>query len=141
MGNGSYVYKESNMSKEELYLEKRLISFFKELGYAKGDVLRDEISKKRLKQLIETRFLMDDTKEERKVIFGELLVPFSPIVNYFYLQLLTFWSLSSRVDEVWENNSPNEETNIDWVRDCWPFKCSSVVLCPCSSRDENTCKI
>lgn len=62
------------MSQEVLYLKKQLVTLFKELGQAEGGIPRDETSKKRLKQLVETRFLMDArAKEYRKVTFCELL--------------------------------------------------------------------
>lgn len=53
MGNGSHVYKESDLSQEELYLKKeQLASFFKELRYVGGIFSRDKAPKKRLKRLI-----------------------------------------------------------------------------------------
>lgn len=69
-GNGSYVYKESDMSQDELYLKKHMTTFIKELSHV-GDVIpQNEILKKRLKRLVETRLLMDaHTKEERKSFF------------------------------------------------------------------------
>lgn len=44
MGNGSYVYKEGDMSHEELYLKKRLVTFVKELSHAYGFYSGDETS-------------------------------------------------------------------------------------------------
>ncbi|CAI8609902.1 unnamed protein product [Vicia faba] len=55
------------MSQEELYSNKLLITFFKELGYIGGVVPRNKALKKRLKWFIEIRLLMDaNAKEERK---------------------------------------------------------------------------
>lgn len=95
MENGSYIYKESGMSQKEIYLKKRLITFFKELGYIGGVIPLDEASEKRLKWFIETCLLIDaNTKEKRTIIFGELLVPLSLIISYFYLKFLIFWQFS-----------------------------------------------
>lgn len=75
------------MFQEEPYLEKKVSHFFKDLGYFRGIVPRDKASKKLLKQLIETRLLMDEnTKKDMKVIFSKLLVSLSFDVNYFYLK-------------------------------------------------------
>lgn len=83
------------MSQKEIYLKKRLITFFKELGYVRGVIPLDEASEKRLKWFIKTCLLIDaNTKEKRKVIFGELLVPLSLIISYFYLKFLIFWQFS-----------------------------------------------
>lgn len=41
-GNGSYIYKENNPSREDLYLKKWLIIYFKELGYAESFVRQHE---------------------------------------------------------------------------------------------------
>lgn len=68
--NMSYVYKEDDLSYEELHLKKHLVMFFKELGYVSGVLHLNESSRKRLKFLIKTWQLIDvNTKEERKVIF------------------------------------------------------------------------
>lgn len=73
----SYIYKEDALFQEEFYLEKQLITFFKELGYVtryvRGFVPQDEASRKCLKWFIQTLLLMDvNTEKERRVIFGEL---------------------------------------------------------------------
>lgn len=74
MGNGSYIYKEEDLSQNELYLKKQLVAFSKELGYVKGIVPQDESSRRLSKRLTETRLLIDaNTIEERKVIFGKFL--------------------------------------------------------------------
>lgn len=48
IGNALYVYKESDLSCEKLYLMKWIITFFKELGYVVGDFPRDEALNKHL---------------------------------------------------------------------------------------------
>lgn len=48
-GYGSYIYKENDFYHEELYLKKQLITFFKELGYARGVVPQDEALRKHFK--------------------------------------------------------------------------------------------
>lgn len=69
------------MSYEELYLNKRLITFFKELGYVRGIVPQEETSRKHLKWLIETCMLVDaNTEEEMRVIF----VKYPTIFIFFY---------------------------------------------------------
>lgn len=81
-----YIYKESDMSQEEIYLNKRFITFFKELGYVRGIIPRDESLRKRLKRIMKTRLLMEaNTKEKKKVVFGKLLMHLSFSVSYFYL--------------------------------------------------------
>lgn len=83
--NGLYVYKVSDISQEEIYLKKRITTFFKELSY--GVFSQDEASKIHLKLLIKTRMLMDaHTKEDMKVIFCKLLVFLSFSVTFCYLQ-------------------------------------------------------
>lgn len=71
-GNESYVYKKYDMFKKELCLKKRLLAFFKELGYV-GDVTPLDVAlKERLKRIIEALLLLNsNNKEERKIIFGE----------------------------------------------------------------------
>lgn len=86
MGNGPYIYKEGDLSKDELYLRKQLVTFVKGLDHFGGVIPSDETSKKRLKWHVKTRLLMDArTKEEKKAIFGEILVLFpSTIIFVIY---------------------------------------------------------
>lgn len=71
-GNGLYVYKEDDLSQEEIYLIRRRTAFVKELGYVGDTTPWDKASQKRLKWIIKTHMLMDaHTKKERKVLFGE----------------------------------------------------------------------
>lgn len=73
MGNRLQVYKEEDLSQEELCVKKRLSSFVKDLGYLGGSIPQDEVDKKCLKCLIDTRLVMEvRTMEERKIIFGKL---------------------------------------------------------------------
>lgn len=82
----SYVYKEDDMSWEELYLKKWFLTYFNVLGYVEGVILQDEASRKILKRLIEAYMLMDaNTKEERKVIFSKLLSSLSFYVCHLFL--------------------------------------------------------
>lgn len=81
MGNKLYVYKEVDLSQEDLYLKKQLFIFFKELGF-----LQDEASRKLSKRIIKNRLLLDDnSEEESKVIFGKLAVSLSFYVFYICL--------------------------------------------------------
>lgn len=69
---GSYVYRMDNLSQEDVFLKKWLVSFFEDLGYVRGVVPPDAASKKQLQRLTETRLLMNvDSKLSRNVIFGE----------------------------------------------------------------------
>lgn len=75
MRNWSYVYKEDDFSQEEFYLKKRLVTLFKELGYVEGIILQDETLRKCSKWLKKAHMLIDsNTNEERRVIFGKLVV-------------------------------------------------------------------
>lgn len=58
MGNELYVYREDDLSQEEIYLKKLLVAFSIELGNVWGVIPQGESSKRRLKWLIETRLLM-----------------------------------------------------------------------------------
>lgn len=59
LGNELYVYKGDDISREELYLKKRMVSFVKDLGYPRGVTPQDEASHKHLKRLTDTRQRMD----------------------------------------------------------------------------------
>lgn len=91
MGNGLYVYKDDDLSQEDMYLNKCLMGFVKELGDLGGVTSQNEASLKRLKWLIKTCQLMDvRTKEEMKVIFCEFLDVLFPSHYFIYLQCAYF---------------------------------------------------
>lgn len=72
MGSNVYVYKEGDLSDEDLYQKKQLMSFIGDLGYFEGNFPMEEVDRK----CLYPHFL-----EERKVIFGKLqkLLAFLPL--------------------------------------------------------------
>lgn len=77
-GNTSYFYEE-----EEVYLKRKLVAFYNELGYIDDIVPSDVTSRKRLKRFIETRWMVDArTEGERKIIFGKVHINITSL-DYF----------------------------------------------------------
>lgn len=71
-GEGSYLYKEGGMSKEEIYLKNQLVAFCKNHGYIGGVIPFESASRNWLKRCIHICWLMGaKSKEERKRIFGK----------------------------------------------------------------------
>lgn len=52
MGNELYVYREDDLSQEEIYLKKLLVAFSIELGYVWGVIPQGESSKRQLNGLL-----------------------------------------------------------------------------------------
>lgn len=66
------MYKDNNLSTEDLYYKKLLMSFISDLGYLRGGVPSKKADQRRLYHLIDIQLLMEaSSQEERKVIFGK----------------------------------------------------------------------
>lgn len=68
IGNEVYVYKDNDLTIEDLYQKKRLMSFFIDLGYFRGGTPTEETDQKCLQRIINVQLLMETrSSEERKV--------------------------------------------------------------------------
>lgn len=59
-----------NLSQKELYQKKWMLSFVKGQGYLAGGIYQDEVGRKFLKRLIDTRLLMHaHSRDERRLFW------------------------------------------------------------------------
>ena len=94
IGNRVYVYKEKDLTTEDLYHKKRLMSFINDLGYLGSGIPSDKAGQKRLQCLINVQSLMETCfREERKVIFGNFFRSFLLLLSLIFL-LTTYLLLS-----------------------------------------------
>lgn len=69
MRNKVYVYKEEDLTSEDLYQKKQHISFIDDLGYLGGNIPQEEAGQKCLKHLIDIQLLMEAHSREGMMVF------------------------------------------------------------------------